>query len=91
MRPSFGHRGPTVGSQGRGCRETGSHVEEQRPSPVALRHPRPPRPGGEKILREILRRLHQHPTTSMYIAQSRFDPWCRVPRERQFRRPRVAA
>lgn len=59
MRPSFGDRGAIIRSEGRRCRETGSNVQEQRASLVALRYPRPSRPGGEKILREILRRLHR--------------------------------
>lgn len=94
MRPSLGDRGPIVGSQGCRSRETGSYVQEQRPPSVAVRHPRPSRPRGEEILRQILRRLHRshkHSTASMHTAQSRFDPWSRVPRERQFRRFDISA
>lgn len=88
MWTSFGDRSPAVRCQGCRCGKKRPDVEKQRPSPLALCYSRSSWPRSKEILWEILRwiyRSHQYPATSMYLAESRFDPRCRVPRKCQLR------
>lgn len=83
---AIGNRGPTAGCKSGGGGEARPDVAEQRPPPLALRHPGPTSPRRKKVLRQILRRLdrsHQHQATPVHTSQGRPDTWRRVPRERQ--------
>ena len=57
VRPADRHRAGSAGLQGGGDREEGHFLQEQRAPPLALHHPRPPGPGSQELLRQILRRV----------------------------------
>ena len=49
-------------------------LAQQRAPPVALQHPRPPRPRSEEVLREVLRRIHRprlHPAAPVHPPQGK--------------------